>query len=112
MYKKNHRLHLIARKKIGTRVWLLSTIIISWNMRGTKNREKSMIMRKKTRQFKPTVMAIQETKLYTISECFIKHIWENMSCNWNFIPLFPSIGASGVILTIWDDKTLESVASI
>lgn len=66
-------------------------------------------MRRKVRQFWPMAVDIQETKLQTILEEFIKHVWGNREWKWNFIP---SIGALGGILTIWDDTTLEFVATI
>ncbi|MCI39093.1 endonuclease/exonuclease/phosphatase family protein, partial [Trifolium medium] len=43
-------------------------------------------------------MAIQETKLESISDTLCYSLWGGEDCNWAFLP---AVGSSGGILSIW-----------
>lgn len=78
--------------------------IISWNVRGLGGFEKIKEACKLVREKCPYILCIQETKLSVISEAVCKSIWNDANVDFSF---YPSNGASGGLITLWDCKEVE-----
>ncbi|KAK2449253.1 DNA-(apurinic or apyrimidinic site) endonuclease [Trifolium repens] len=72
-------------------------IVLSLNIRGLGGRVKRRRVRELIREHKVDFIAIQETKMESISENFCYSLWGSSDCNWAF---HPSEGASGGILSL------------
>ena len=83
--------------------------IISWNVRGLggveKKREVSQLVREKC----PLILCIQETKLAVCNNVLCNSLWNNSSVEYSYQPL---MGASGGLLTLWDNKEVEVWSTI
>jgi hypothetical protein len=44
-------------------------------------------------------LAIQETKMESISDIFVQRLWGSANCDWAYLP---AVGNSGGILSIWN----------
>ncbi|KAL5715982.1 hypothetical protein ACHQM5_017730 [Ranunculus cassubicifolius] len=78
---------------------------LSWNMRGSRSKEKARSLRRQVRKHRPWVVALQETKREEMVDGFKKFLWGNKPCKWVEVP---SIGRSGGILTLYDPDILEA----
>ncbi|MCI51592.1 cytochrome P450, partial [Trifolium medium] len=75
-----------------------SMIVASYNIRGLGGRVKRRRIRDLVREHKVDFLALQETKLESVSEKLCHGLWGANDCCWAFLP---SVGASGGILSIW-----------
>ncbi|CAJ2673622.1 unnamed protein product [Trifolium pratense] len=73
-------------------------IIVSFNVRGLGGRVKMRKVRELVSQQHVEFLALQETKLETISSSLCYYLWGSQDCEWTFLP---SEGNSGGILSIW-----------
>jgi hypothetical protein len=71
---------------------------MSFNIRGLGGRVKRSKIRQLVKEHKVEFLAIQETKLESISAKLCYNLWGSEDCDWAFLP---SEGASGGILSIW-----------
>jgi hypothetical protein len=53
-------------------------------------------------------LALQETKLETISDNLCYSLWGSEDCNWFYLP---SVGASGGILSIWGTSNSKLICT-
>lgn len=88
---------------------VMSNNLLSWNMRGSGDKGKEMLLRRKIRKERLLVVAIQETKSQMVTDKQIKHLWGNRQCEWTAIP---TQGRSGGTLTIWDTKKVKLVSKL
>jgi hypothetical protein len=73
-------------------------IISSFNIRGLGWAVKRNAIKELVRQEKVEFLAIQETKMETISDSVCYNIWGGEDCQWVHLP---AVGNSGEILSIW-----------
>jgi mannosylglycoprotein endo-beta-mannosidase len=74
-------------------------IVCSFNIRGLGSRVKRKKIRDLVRGEKLDFLAIQETKMESISEAFVNSLWGSCDCDWAYLP---AEGNSGGILSIWN----------
>jgi hypothetical protein len=79
-------------------------IISSINIRGLGGAVKRNTIKELIRKEKIQFLAVQETKMETISDSFCYGLWGGEDCQWVFLP---SIGNSGGLLSIWCNKESE-----
>ena len=73
--------------------------IISWNTRGLGSRKKQRVVKDFLRLENPDVVMIQETKKMECDRRFVVSVWKVKNKEW---VAFPTCGALGGILIIWD----------
>ncbi|KAK2372071.1 hypothetical protein P8452_45480 [Trifolium repens] len=73
-------------------------IVGSFNIRGLGSRVKRRKVRDLVRIEKLDFLALQETKLQSVSDSFPQMLWGNDDCNWASLA---SEGNSGGVLSIW-----------
>lgn len=78
--------------------------IISWNVRGLGRIEKRREVRQLVRENNPFKLCIQETKLAIFDDFVCKSIWLVDGVRYSFQP---SSGASGGLVTLWDNNEVE-----
>ncbi|GMI63973.1 hypothetical protein HRI_000066600 [Hibiscus trionum] len=83
---------------------------ISWNIRGMGQREKKTSARNLVRANKPQVTFVQEIKMTKVEDRTIKFICGNQSDTGSAIS--PSVGASGGLLSIWNNKFFKLESSM
>lgn len=49
------------------------------------------------------ILLLQETKVASNVERIICDVWGSQSCGWDWVP---SEGASGGLISIWDDRVI------
>jgi mannosylglycoprotein endo-beta-mannosidase len=76
-------------------------IICSFNVRGLGSRVKRNKVRELVRNYKVDFLALQETKMEEISAGVVQSLWGSEDCVWVSLP---SIGNSGGILSVWDNR--------
>jgi hypothetical protein len=79
-------------------------IISSINIRGLGGAVKRSTIKELIRKEKIQFLAVQETKMETISDSFCYGLWGGEDCQWVFLP---SIGNSGGLLSIWCNKKVR-----
>lgn len=77
--------------------------IVNWNIRGINNINRRDVIRKKVKQWKPTILVLQETKIQECNKDLAKQIWAKISVKWVDAP---SEGRSRGILCFWDEDKL------
>jgi exonuclease III len=70
----------------------------SFNVRGLGSCVKHNKIRDLVRIENADFLALQETKMETISEAIVYSIWGSSDCGWCSLP---AVGNSGGILSIW-----------
>lgn len=55
---------------------------------------------------KINLLLLQETKIFDNINRIITEIWGLQSCGWEWVP---SVGASGGLISFWDEKVLQVV---
>jgi hypothetical protein len=73
-------------------------IITTFNIRGLGGLSKRKKVRDLVSHNNVDFLALQETKMETVTNAFCYSLWGNDDCEWAFLP---SIGNSGGILSIW-----------
>ena len=76
---------------------LVKLLIDSWNVRGLGGRVKRDDVKAATVTRLPSILCLQESKLTDITTFFAT----------SFLPPSPSAGASGGVITAWDDRLLQ-----
>jgi hypothetical protein len=82
---------------MGAKSWF-PIIVLSYNICGLGGRVKKRRIRDLVRDHKVDFLAIQETKLESITEKLCHSLWISIDCDWAYLP---SEGVSGGILSIW-----------
>jgi exonuclease III len=85
---------------------LIKLSFACWNVRGLGQRRKRDNVRAAIDSFLPAILCLQETKLNDISTFQASSFLPPSLCSFIFKP---SIGASGGILTAWNDSVLELI---
>jgi exonuclease III len=85
---------------------LVKVLFASWNVRGLGQRRKRDDVRAAIDSFLPSVMCLQETKQTNISNFFASSFLPPSLRSFVFKP---SEGASGGIVTAWDDQILDLI---
>jgi exonuclease III len=78
--------------------------VLSYNARGLGGGEKRREVRRLICEKQPTVVCIQETKMFVLSDNVIKAVWGDHPCGYSYQP---SIGASGGLVTVWDSTLVD-----
>ncbi|XP_026443892.1 uncharacterized protein LOC113344036 [Papaver somniferum] len=78
--------------------------IVCWNIRGLNDLNRRDIVKKKVRDWKPSILLLQETKLQLCTDLIAWHCWGNKHVKWIDSP---SQGSSGGILFFWDSSKIE-----
>jgi exonuclease III len=73
--------------------------VISYNVRGLGGVEKRAEVRRLVQEKNPFVLCIQESKL-----TFVKEIWGDAPFGYSFQP---SVGASGGMITVWNNSLID-----
>jgi hypothetical protein len=73
-------------------------ILTSYNVRGLGGQIKRRKIKELIQKYKVEFLAIQETKMETITDNLCYSLWGSQDCDWAFLP---SEGNSGGILSIW-----------
>ena len=79
-------------------------IILSWNVRGLGSLDRRVKVKKVIRQYKASVVLIQETKLNSSNDSLVKQISGNGYFTWVGLN---ANGASRGILLRWDSRKLQ-----
>ena len=90
-------------KRVGE-VRVVSMKILSWNVKGLGGLEKKRDVCLLVGEKLPLVLCIQETKLQTFDDFVSASVWGSSPHSYSFRP---SMGASGVFLTVWDSSEVE-----
>ncbi|XP_026459289.1 uncharacterized protein LOC113359946 [Papaver somniferum] len=77
--------------------------IIWWNIRGLNDLNRRDIVKKKVRDWRPSILLLQETKLQRCTDLIAWQCWGNKNMKWIDSP---SQGSSG-ILCMWDSSQIE-----
>jgi exonuclease III len=85
---------------------LVKLLIACWNVRGLGGRSKRDDVRAAIESFLPSILCIQESKLSDITRFTASSFLPPSLRSFIFKP---SIGASGGIITAWDDQLLELI---
>ena len=83
--------------------------IVSWNERGLNNGSKRLMVRHILKQWKADLVCLQETKLQSLSRGLVRSLWGGHHVDWLFVG---SNGASGGILLLWDNRSLEKIDEV
>lgn len=78
--------------------------LISWNVRGMGNKDKRVAIRKGLRGRNLNILVLQETKMMVMLDPVVKEVWGKVSKCWLSLP---SWGASGGILLMWNEDSVE-----
>jgi exonuclease III len=78
--------------------------IISWNVRGLGGVEKKREVSNLVREKSPIILCLQETKLSVCNYIVCNSLWNDSFVDFSY---YPSMGASGGLLTLWDSKEVE-----
>jgi exonuclease III len=74
-------------------------IVVSYNVRGLGGQIKRRKLRELVKNHNVDFLAIQETKLNSVSDQLCYSLWGSHDCEWAFLP---AEGNSGGILSIWN----------
>ena len=69
--------------------------------KGLKDPTKRIALKKSIKNHHSDVVMIQKLKMESFDALFIKSIWSSKEIIWEFVE---SVGASGGILTMWDEQ--------
>jgi hypothetical protein len=83
---------------------LMKNKIISWNVRDLNERDKRLRISNLLRLWKVDIVCLQETKMESISNGFVKSLWGCPYVDWCHMD---SCGASGDILIMWDRRIVS-----
>jgi exonuclease III len=83
-------------------------IISSYNVRGLGGAVKRNAIKEFIRKEKVDFLAIQETKMETITDSFCYNLWGGEDCQWVFLP---AVGNNGRILSIWSKSSASMIFS-
>jgi exonuclease III len=83
---------------------LVKLLMACWNVRGLGQRRKRDDVRAAIDSFLPSILCFQESKLTDLSNFFASSFLPPTLRNYVFKP---SVGASGGLITAWDDQVLE-----
>jgi exonuclease III len=83
---------------------LVKLLLACWNVHGLGQRRKRDDVRAAVDSFLPSILCIQESKLTDISSLLASSFLPSTLRHFIFKP---SIGASGGIITAWDNQTLQ-----
>jgi len=78
--------------------------ILSWNVRGLGGLEKRRDVRLLVGEKLPIILCIQETKLQICDDFVSASVWGAPPHSYSF---WPSVGASGGLLTVWDSDEVK-----
>jgi exonuclease III len=76
--------------------------ILSWNVRGLGGFAKRPEVRNLIKEKNPSIVCIQETKLYVI-DGLCASLWGSVTQSYSYRP---AVGASGGLLTMWDSSSV------
>lgn len=91
----------------GGRVSLLMKLL-SWNVRGLGSCAKRKRVKEVILKATPDIVMLQETKFECLDTLSIRDIWDSRFKEWE---CFPSLGASGGMLLIWDTRFASKIDS-
>lgn len=80
--------------------------IVSWDVRGTNNREKRPEIKSALKGWKGELVVLQETKMEEIGKEVIRDLWAGHYVEWE------QLGARGMargVLLMWDNKIFSKV---
>jgi len=83
---------------------VFSMKIISWNVRGLGGFEKRREIFQLVREKKTFYSVYTRDKLAKVDDFVCKSIWSNANVRYSFQP---SLGASGGLVTLWDNNEVE-----
>src|SRR4051812_12956855 len=86
----------------STREWK----VLCWNVRGLNSTARQRAFHEKIEDSQCAVICLQETKCETINHNFIRSFCPR---RFDQFVVFPSRGASGGILTIWNSANFEGM---
>lgn len=75
--------------------------VLSWNVRGLNSKEKWDAIRAKINESSCHIVCLQETKRDNFDPLYLKNFCPKLLSSFVF---FPSVGASGRILTVWNSN--------
>lgn len=78
-------------------------IIAGLNVRGLGKPQNKLALRKIIRKHKIYCLILQETKVDCKIHSIIQEIWGNRKCAWSLVS---SEGASGGLISIWNEEVL------
>lgn len=84
-------------------------IVSTFNCRGLGGRVKRNKIKELICSQNLDFIAIQETKMETISDSFCHYLWGSTDCDWAFQP---SVGNSGGILSLWRKSSARLILSV
>ena len=104
---------LLSKRKIvlfgrGESAVIMKHKILSWNVRGLNDRDKRMRINNLLRLWKVDIVCFQDTKMESISNCFVQSLWGCPYVNWCHVV---SRGASGGILLMLDCRAVSRIDS-
>ncbi|XP_026399407.1 uncharacterized protein LOC113295270 [Papaver somniferum] len=83
--------------------------IVIWNIRGLNDLNRREAVKKKTRDWKPSIVMLQETKIQQYNDLMVLQCWSNRAVK---LLDFPSQGSSGGILCLWDSSKIHVLDSL
>ncbi|KAM6550152.1 hypothetical protein CsatB_021828 [Cannabis sativa] len=83
--------------------------ILTWNIRGSGDKEKRRAIKATLCKLNPDIRIIQEVKKEVVDRNFVGSIWRSRFKAWI---LLPSIGRLGGTLLIWDTRSITVLGSM
>lgn len=66
--------------------------------------DQRVAMRRLARLHKVDLLCLKETKIHKDLESIVFDVWGSRRCSWEWVP---SEGASGILISIWNDESLR-----
>ena len=86
------------------KVGVMKLRVLSWNVRGTNDREKRKVIKALIKGQKVDLVCLQETKMQEMSGMIVRSLGVGRCLDWKVLN---SRGASGGVLVFWDKRVLQ-----
>ncbi|XP_026451287.1 uncharacterized protein LOC113351538 [Papaver somniferum] len=83
--------------------------IVYWNIRGLNDLNRRDIVKKKIKDWKPSIVLLQETKIQLCNDLIAWQCWGKRDIMWLYSH---SQGSSGGILCLWDSSKIQVIDSL
>ena len=97
---------LVLVSEVGDNLVVMKIKMISWNVRGSNDPQKQLVVKNLLREWKCDVVCLQETKIASMNRQLVCSLWSCLYVVW--VVLEADRTAGGIFL-MWDKRVLEKV---